>query len=106
MMANEQLLDPSRSPAPHSASYIAGTKVCSQFISAPAVIQEATVTALDESRGVVQEAVAIDSGGFVFSHLAPGMYTLRFEAPNFTPLTVRDSKCAWARFRRFRPNLR
>ena len=112
--------------AQHRASYIAGTKVCSQFISAaailfrcvsiaslmpmaslavyaqtntggirgfvydetPAVIQEATVTALDESRGVVQEAVVTDSGGFVFSHLAPGMYTLRFEAPNFTPLTV------------------
>ena len=53
-----------------------------------AVIQDVTVTALDESRGVAQEAVATDSGGFVFSHLAPGTYTLRFEASNFASLTV------------------
>ena len=129
--------------APHSASYIAGTKVCSQFISAaailfrcvsiaslmpmaslavyaqtntggirgfvydetPAVIQEATVTALDESRGVVQEAVVTDSGGFVFSHLAPGMYTLRFEAPNFTPLTVEGFEVRVGGISTFSPQL-
>ena len=129
--------------APHSASYIAGTKVCSQFISAaailfccvsiaslmpmvslavyaqtntggirgfvydetPAVIQEATVTALDESRGVIQEAVVTDSGGFVFSHLAPGMYTLRFEAPNFTPLTVEGFEVRVGGISTFSPQL-
>ena len=53
-----------------------------------AVIQDVTVTALDESRGVTREAVTSDIGEFVFSHLAPGMYTLSFEALNFAPLTV------------------
>ena len=53
-----------------------------------AVILGATVTAIDESRGVEQQAVETGTGGFVFSHLVPGMYTLRFEAPNFAPLTV------------------
>ena len=129
--------------APHSASYIAGTKVCSQFISATAilfrcvsiaslmlmsslavyaqtntgsirgfvydesqaVIQAVTVTALDESRGVIQEAVATDSGGFVFSHLAPGMYTLSFEAPNFTPLTVEGFEVRVGGISTFSPQL-
>ena len=37
-----------------------------------AVIRAVTVTAIDESRGVAQEAVTTDSGGFVLSHLVPG----------------------------------
>ena len=70
-----------------------------------AVIREATVTALDESRGVAQAAVATDSGGFVFSHLAPGMYTLRFEASNFAPLTVEGFEVRVGEISTFSPQL-
>ena len=70
-----------------------------------AVIREATVTALDESRGVAQAAVATDSGGFVFSHLSPGMYTLRFEASNFAPLTVEGFEVRVGEISTFSPQL-
>ncbi len=70
-----------------------------------AVIQDVTVTALDESRGVAQEAVATDSGGFVFSHLAPGTYTLRFEASNFASLTVEGFEVRVGEVSAFSPQL-
>ena len=70
-----------------------------------AVIPDVTVTALDESRGVAQEAVTTESGGFVLSHLAPGMYTLRFEALNFTPLTVEGFEVQVGGISTFSPRL-
>ena len=70
-----------------------------------AVIQAVTVTALDESRGVAQEAVVADSVGFVFSHLAPGIYTLSFEAANFAPLTVEGFEVRVGEISTFSPQL-
>ena len=69
------------------------------------MIREATVTALDESRGVAQAAVAADSGGFVFSHLSPGTYRLRFEASNFAPLTVEGFEVRVGEISTFSPQL-
>ena len=70
-----------------------------------AVIQDVTVIALDESRGVTREAVTSDIGGFVFSHLAPGMYTLSFEALNFAPLTVEEFEVRVGEISTFSPQL-
>ena len=64
-----------------------------------------TVTAIDESRGVAQEAVTTDSGGFVLSHLVPGRYTLRFEAPNFATLTVEGFEVRVGGISTFSPQL-
>ena len=70
-----------------------------------AVIRDVTVTAIDESRGVAQEAVTTDSGGFVLSHLVPGRYTLRFEAPNFATLTVEGFEVQVGGISTFSPQL-
>ena len=70
-----------------------------------AVIRAVTVTAIDESRGVAQEAVTTDSGGFVLSHLVPGRYTLRFEAPNFATLTVEGFEVRVGGISTFSPQL-
>ena len=70
-----------------------------------AVIRDVTVTAIDESRGVAQEAVPTDSGGFVLSHLVPGRYTLRFEAPNFATLTVEGFEVQVGGISTFSPQL-
>ena len=70
-----------------------------------AVIRDVTVTAIDESRGVAQEAVTTDSGGFVLSHLVPGRYTLRFEAPDFATLTVEGFEVQVGGISTFSPHL-
>ena len=70
-----------------------------------AVIRDVAVTALDESRGVAREAVTTDLGGFIFSHLAPGMYTLSFEAANFAPLTVEGFEVRVGEISTFSPQL-
>lgn len=53
-----------------------------------ASIPGATVTAVDEDRGVRREVQSTDTGEYVFSLLEPGSYTLTFEAPNFAPFEV------------------
>ena len=70
-----------------------------------AVIRDVAVTALDESRGVAREAVTTDLGGFIFSHLAPGMYTLSFEAANFAPLAVEGFEVRVGEISTFSPQL-
>ena len=70
-----------------------------------AVIRDVAVTALDESRGVAREAVTTDLGGFIFSHLAPGMYTLSFEAANFATLTVEGFEVRVGEISTFSPQL-
>ena len=70
-----------------------------------AVIRDVAVTALDESRDVGREAVTTDLGGFIFSHLAPGMYTLSFEAANFATLTVEGFEVRVGEISTFSPQL-
>ena len=53
-----------------------------------AVIQNVTVTAVDEARGSERSAQTTASGEFVFTHIVPGVYSLRFDAQNFAPMTV------------------
>ena len=53
-----------------------------------AVMPNVAVTALDEARGTERSTQTNDAGEYALAHLPPGVYTLRFEAPNFAPLTV------------------
>ncbi len=55
-----------------------------------AVIPGATVTLLDQDRGLERETVSSPVGEYLFSHLVPGLYTLRFEAENFAPYVIED----------------
>ena len=70
-----------------------------------AVIQDVTVTAVDESRGAARETATSDIGGFVFSHLTPGIYTLHFKAANFAPLTVEEFEVLVGEIATFSPQL-
>src|SRR5579864_1393188 len=61
---------------------IAGTIVDSQ----QATIQGAAVTATEERRNLTLTATTNDAGGFVFTQVPPGTYTLSVEAPGFKKL--------------------
>ena len=50
-----------------------------------AVVPDATVTVLDQSRGGKRQTRTSALGEYFFTHLAPGLYTLRFEVENFAP---------------------
>ena len=54
------------------------------------VIPGTTVTVIDQSRGVRRQTHTTARGEYFFSHLAPGLYTLRFEAENFSPHLLED----------------
>ncbi|MCY4594708.1 MAG: carboxypeptidase regulatory-like domain-containing protein [Bryobacterales bacterium] len=53
-----------------------------------AIIPGVSITAVDENRGVKRNSSASELGEFVFTLVDPGIYSLRFEVENFTPLTV------------------
>ncbi len=53
-----------------------------------AVIPGVAVSAVDEDRGAEWTSVTTEAGGYIFSHLPPGSYSLRFRADNFALLTV------------------
>ena len=55
-----------------------------------AVIPGVTVIVLDNLRGIERETSTSESGDFVFSHLDPGIYSVRFEVANFAPLTIEE----------------
>ena len=50
------------------------------FDQTQAVIPGVTVTATDQERDVERKTASSPLGKYVFSHLMPGLYTLRFEA--------------------------
>ncbi len=53
-----------------------------------AVVQDATVTAVDEERGVTRSVSTSASGEYVLGYLVPSVYTLNFEAEDFAPFIV------------------
>lgn len=53
-----------------------------------AVIPGVTVIVSDDLRGIERQTSTSESGDFVFSHLDPGLYSVRFEAANFAPLSI------------------
>jgi len=53
------------------------------FDQTQAVIPGVSVTALDQERDVERKTVSSPLGKYVFSHVMPGLYTLRFEAEGF-----------------------
>ena len=55
-----------------------------------AVVPETTVTATNKSRGTQRRTQTTEFGDYVFNHLEPGMYDLRFEAENFAALVMED----------------
>ena len=55
-----------------------------------AVIPGVTVTAVDVNRGIRRESETAETGEFVFRYVDPGLYSLRFEASDFSPLAVDD----------------
>ena len=53
-----------------------------------AVIPGVAVSAVDTDRGVRRESETSDAGEFVFQYVEPGMYSLMFDASEFSPLRV------------------
>ena len=70
-----------------------------------AVIPDVTVTATDQSRGLQRQTRSSDLGEYFFSHLAPGFYTLRFEAKDFAPLVIEDFEVRVGETESFSPEL-
>ena len=54
-----------------------------------AIINKATVTVTNDRTKDERKTVTSDEGGYVFSALAPGEYTLRVEAPGFKSVETR-----------------
>ena len=71
----------------------------------PAVIQEATVTALDESRGVVQEAVVTDSGRVCLQPSRSGHVHATLRGTEFHTLTVEGFEVRVGGISTFSPQL-
>ena len=55
-----------------------------------AVIPGVTVMVSDNLRGIQRETSTSESGDFVFSHLDPGIYSVRFESANFAPMSIEE----------------
>ena len=75
------------------------------FDQTQAVIPGVTVTALDQERDVERKTVSSPLGKYVFSHLMPGLYTLRFEAEGFLPYVVRNFEVRVGETAAFSPEL-
>ena len=53
-----------------------------------AVMPRVAVTAVDTDRGTRRESKTSEAGEFMFQYVEPGLYSLRFDAPEFAPLEV------------------
>ena len=70
-----------------------------------AVVPGTTVTAVDQSRGVRRQTSTSVVGEYFFSHLDPGLYTLRFEADNFAPYVIENFEARTGETESFSPQL-
>ena len=70
-----------------------------------AVVPGTTVTAVDQSRGVRRQTSTSVVGEYFFSHLDPGLYTLRFEADNFAPYVIENFEARTGETELFSPQL-
>ena len=70
-----------------------------------AVVPDATVTVLDQSRGGKRQTRTSALGEYFFSHLAPGLYTLRFEVENFAPYLLEGFEVRIGETESFSPQL-
>ena len=70
-----------------------------------AVVPDATVTVLDQSRGGKRQTRTSALGEYFFSHLAPGLYTLRFKVENFAPYLLEEFEVRIGETESFSPQL-
>ena len=70
-----------------------------------AVVPGTTVTVVDQSRGVRRQTRTSALGEYFFSHLDPGLYTLRFEVENFAPYLLEDFEVRIGETESFSPQL-
>ena len=70
-----------------------------------AVVPDATVTATDKSRGAERRANTTEFGDYIFNHLDPGLYDLRFEAENFSGLLIENFEVRVGETESFSPQL-
>ena len=70
-----------------------------------AVIPGAAVTALDQARGVERRTVSSATGEYVLRYLVPGLYTLRFEAEDFTRYVIENLEVRVGETAPFSPEL-
>ena len=70
-----------------------------------AVVPGATVTVTNQSRGVQRRTNTTESGEYIFSYLDPGVYALRFEAPNFAAFLIEDFAVRVGETESFSPQL-
>lgn len=75
------------------------------FDPTQAVIPGVTVTATDQERDVERETVTSRLGKYVFSHVMPGLYTLRFEAEGFLPYVAENFEVRVGETAAFSPEL-
>ena len=75
------------------------------FDQTQAVIPAVTVTATDQERDVERKTVTSRLGEYVFSHLMPGLYTLRFEAEGFLPYVAENFEVRVGETAAFSPEL-
>src|SRR4051812_40930982 len=58
--------------------------------STGAIVPKAKVTITDLAKGTTNEYTANDTGNFTATHLIPGTYKVRVEAPSFKAYEARD----------------
>ena len=75
------------------------------FDQTQAVIPGVRVTALDQERDVERKTVSSPLGKYVFSHLMPGLYRLRFEAEGFLPYVAENFEVRVGETAAFSPEL-
>ena len=70
-----------------------------------AVVPGTTVTVVNQSRGVRRQTRTSALGEYFFSHLDPGLYTLRFEVENFASYLLEDFEVRIGETESFSPRL-
>ena len=62
--------------------------------SSGSVVPNAVVSVMNQATGIVRTAVTDSQGNFEATHLNPGMYTVKAEAPGFKTFEHRDVAAA------------
>ena len=70
-----------------------------------AIVPDTNVTAVEQGRGARRQTRTSALGEYFFSHLGPGLYTLRFEAESFAPYLVEAFEVRTGETESFSPQL-